>query len=511
MSKVLFVTSECWPLVKTGGLADVSSSLPLALQNKGEDVLTLLPAYRGVKKHFKSLKNIATINGDYFDETVELLVGSVSSTGQKICLLDAPSLFDRAGGPYQDSHKQDWDDNAYRFALLCRIACEIAMGRAMPDWKPDLVHCNDWQTGLIPAFLSLETKPPATVFTIHNIAYQGIYMRHIFDSLQLPETWWHYEALEFHGNFSFLKGGIVFSNRVTTVSPTYAEEIKNSDKGCGLESLLSFRAAELSGILNGVDYSSWDPLNDKYIKYPYDSRTLKNKRKNKLILQKEMGLKNDEKCPVIGVVSRFAHQKGIDLVIEQIHRFSHQPLQWAILGSGDEVIEEALKALAEQFPDKVGIKTGYDEGLAHRIEAGADMFLMPSRYEPCGLNQMYSLRYGTVPVVCKTGGLADTVIDADDEALATGFLIAQANVDEVEIGLKRALSAYQNKALWLKLRRRGMAQEFSWQESAAAYLRLYKEAMVANGSLDGRLASTEDRVAKEGRASGRKHQTPEMS
>jgi starch synthase len=252
-------------------------------------------------------------------------------------------------------------------------------------------------------------------------------------------------------------------------------------------------------------------LNDKYIKHPYDSRTLKNKRKNKVVLQKEMGIENNEKLPVIGVVSRFAHQKGIDLVIEQIRRFSHQPVQWAILGSGDEAIEEALKALAEQFPDKVGIKTGYDEGLAHRIEAGADIFLMPSRYEPCGLNQMYSLRYGTVPVVCKTGGLADTVIDGDDETLATGFLIAQANVDEVEIGLKRALSAYQNKTLWLKLRRRGMAQEFSWKESAAAYLRLYEEAMIANGSLDVRLASTEESGSKEARASAHKRQEPEMS
>ncbi len=511
MSKVLFVTSECWPLIKTGGLADISSSLPLALQNKGEDVLTLLPAYRGVKKHFKPLRNIATINSDYFDETIELLVGSISSTGQNICLLDAPSLFDREGGPYKDSHKQDWDDNAYRFALLCRVACEIAMGRTMPDWKPDVVHCNDWQTGLIPALLSLEANPPASIFTIHNIAYQGIYMRHIFDPLKLPESWWHYEALEFHGNFSFLKGGIVFSNRVATVSPTYAEEIKNSDKGCGLDGLLNFRATELSGILNGVDYSSWDPKSDKYIKHPYDQRTLKNKRLNKTVLQKEMGLNNDGKLPVIGVVSRFAHQKGIDLVIEQIRRFSHEPVQWAILGSGDTNIEEELEALAEQFPDKVGIKTGYDEGLAHRIEAGADIFLMPSRYEPCGLNQMYSLRYGTVPVVCKTGGLADTVIDAADGALATGFLIAQADADEVEIGLKRALSAYQNKALWLKLRRRGMAQEFSWQESAAAYLRLYEEAMVGNGSLDANPASREERVVKEARASGRKHQTPEMS
>ncbi|MBL4608019.1 MAG: glycogen synthase GlgA [Pseudomonadales bacterium] len=511
MSKILFITSECWPLIKTGGLADVSSSLPVALQQLGEDVITLLPAYQGVKQHLKSLEHIATIDNDFFEEEVKLLSGTVSSTGQHLWLLDAPSLFDRDGGPYQDQNKQDWQDNAYRYSILCRVACEIAMGRAVPSWKPDVVHCNDWQTGLVPALLSLEKDSPATIFTIHNIAYQGIYMRHIFDNLKLPDSWWHHETLEFHGNFSFLKGGLIFADRITTVSPSYAEEIKTSDKGCGMDGLLRHKASVLNGILNGVDYSSWDPSIDTYIKYPYSEKTLKNKRKNKQALQKELRLKGDKKLPVIGIVSRFAHQKGIDLVIEQIHRFIQQPVQWAILGSGDQAIEESLEALAKEFPDKVGVKIGYDEGLAHRIEAGADIFLMPSRYEPCGLNQMYSLRYGTVPVVTKTGGLADTVLDADDESGGTGFLVAQPNVDEVEKGLKRALSAYKNKAQWLKLRRRGMAQDFSWQESATAYLHLYEDAMLEKGGQGNAQIIAGDIAIKEGTVRIKKRRIPVVS
>lgn len=495
MSKVLFVTSECWPLIKTGGLADISSSLPLALQEQGVDVVTLLPAYRGVKEHFDTLEPVANLQDQFFCEEALLLRGSVRSTDQRVWLLDMPTLFDRDGGPYQDENKEDWEDNAYRFMVLSRVACEIAMGRACADWQPDVVHCNDWQAGLIPALLSLEESAPVTVFTIHNIAYQGIYMRHIYDQMQLPAHWWHFEALEYHGNFSFLKGGIVFADRITTVSPTYSEEIKLPEKGCGLDGLLNHRADALNGILNGVDYTQWDPSQDSFIPYRYDQRTLKLKRKNKQALQKELGLQRDEKIPLIGVVGRFVYQKGIDLVIEQIKRFINKPVQWAILGSGDHEIEVRAQSLAEQFPHKVGVKIGYDEGLAHRIEAGADLFLMPSRYEPCGLNQMYSLRYGTVPVVTGTGGLLDTVVDDEDKA--TGFVATSTNADDIETALRRGLESYQNKAQWLKLRRRGMEQDFSWFASAEAYQQVYKAAMQEKRSAKGASTAVEGELEVE--------------
>lgn len=486
MYKVLFVTSECWPLVKTGGLADVSSSLPLALKAQGLDVVTLLPAYRGVKSCFKKLKKLGSINSDYCVEPIELFEGIVEISGQKIWLVDAPSLYSRVGGPYLDQTKKEWGDNSHRFALFCRVACEIAMGRAVNSWRPDVVHGNDWQTGLIPALLSLETKPPATLFTIHNIAYQGIYMRYTFDELRLPEAWWHYQALEFYGNFSFLKAAIVFADYITTVSPSYAEEIKHSDKGCGLDGLLNHRAKALSGILNGVDDHCWNPKTDTCIAYPYDAQSLQNKRKNKQRLQRQLGLAPNPSAPLIGIIGRFAYQKGIDLVIEQITRFKNSPCQWAILGSGDLALENDMRYLAEKYAGKVSVTIGYDECLAHQIEAGADLFLMPSRYEPCGLNQMYSLRYGTVPIVTRTGGLIDTVVDLNAQTLAagtaSGFWAQEATADALTQALHRALDAYNNKPLWLKLRRNGMAHDFSWHRSAQAYVQLYKKALAEHVS-----------------------------
>ncbi|HEX4975904.1 MAG TPA: glycogen synthase GlgA [Pseudomonadales bacterium] len=479
MYKVLFVTSECWPLIKTGGLADISYSLPLALKSLGHDVITLLPAYQGVKSHFNKLKKISSIKKDFFAESIDLLEGVLEPGGQKIWLIDLPSLYDRQGGPYLDQTKNEWSDNSLRFALLCRVACEIAMGRAGLDWRPDVVHGNDWQSGLVPAFLSLEKQPPATLFTIHNIAYQGIYMRFVFDDLKLPDAWWHYEALEYYGNFSFLKAALVYSDYITTVSPSYAEEIKHADKGCGLDGVLRQRAAVLSGIVNGIDEQCWNPAADAHIKYPYDAEHLANKRKNKQVLQRQLKLASTPAVPLIGVIGRFAYQKGIDLVIEQIQRFKDAPCQWVILGNGDLALENDMRQLADKFPGKVSVTIGYDETLAHQIEAGADLFLMPSRYEPCGLNQMYSLRYGTVPIVTRTGGLMDTVVDLSPETLAAGsangFWAAEASADALTEALERALAAYENKALWLKLRRNGMTRDFSWQRSAEAYVHCYEK------------------------------------
>lgn len=479
MYKVLFVTSECWPLIKTGGLADISYSLPLALKSLGHDVITLLPAYRGVKSHFAHLKKISTFKKEFFPEAIDLLEGRLEPGGQKIWLIDLPSLYDRQGGPYLDQTKNEWFDNSLRFSLLCRVACEIAMGRAVPDWRPDVVHGNDWQSGLVPAFLSLEKQAPATLFTIHNIAYQGIYMRFVFDDLNLPDAWWHYEALEYYGNFSFLKAALVYSDYITTVSPSYAEEIKQGDKGCGLDGVLRQRAPVLSGIVNGIDEQCWNPAADAHIKYPYDAEHLANKRKNKQLLQRQLKLASTPAMPLIGVIGRFAYQKGIDLVIEQIQRFKDAPCQWVILGNGDLALENDMRQLADKFPGKVSVTIGYDETLAHQIEAGADLFLMPSRYEPCGLNQMYSLRYGTVPIVTRTGGLMDTVVDLTPETLAdgsaNGFWAAEASADALTAALQRALAAYENKALWLKLRRNGMARDFSWQRSAEAYVHCYEK------------------------------------
>ncbi len=481
MPNILFATSEAQPLVKTGGLGDVSGSLPAALRELDNAVRVVLPAYREVLRKIDGLKIAAVFIPTGESEPVRLLEAEMPDSGVPLWLIDSPRHFDRDGGPY-GNNGGDWPDNAERYALFARAVVDLALDRVGSGWRADVVHCNDWQTGLIPALLSREPKRPGTVFTIHNLAYQGVFDSDTFTRLRLPPELWHPEGLEFYGDLSFIKGGLAYADWITTVSPTYAGEIRTEQFGYGLQGLLEHRATHLRGILNGVDYTIWDPANDTLIPQQYDAGRFDLKAANKRALQERLGLPQAD-VPVIGLVSRLVEQKGIDLVLGAIPHLFHVPVQLAVLGGGEEHLEEGFRKLAATWPEHVGVHIGYDERCAHLIEAGADMFLMPSRFEPCGLNQIYSLRYGTVPIVRRTGGLADTVVDATEEQLAngsaTGFVFEQPAIGELLGALSRALELYADRPRWRTLAAAGMAQDYSWEKSARHYLEVYDQAIAA--------------------------------
>lgn len=475
MNKILFVTSEAHPLIKTGGLADVSGSLPKALLDLEQDIRIIMPRYGSIKTeadvHFVSSIRI-------FNQEVNILDTRIPGTDVVVWLIDFPEYFGQPGNPYLNESGQPWDNIAERFSLFCRIAVEVAMDRAHLNWRADLVHCNDWQSGLIPALLKLEHERPKTVFTIHNLAYQGLFSNTIFQTLRLPDELWSPEAVEFHGMMSFIKGGLACSDRVTTVSPTYATEIQTAEFGYGLEGLLSHRKETLSGIINGIDLDVWNPQTDHNIAQYYTIGTLAKKLENKTALQKACGLPINENITVIGLISRLVEQKGIDLVLECLPKMADMEMQFVLLGSGDKTFEHALLTLSEQHPEKFAIRLGYDEQFAHLIEAGSDVFLMPSRFEPCGLNQMYSQRYGTLPIVRKTGGLADTVIDALPRTVknktASGFVFNEASPGALLETIKRALLVYNDTKTWRDMQKTAMTMDFSWENSARQYLALYE-------------------------------------
>ena len=479
--RVLFATSEAYPLIKTGGLADVSGSLPRALLSLGHDVRVLLPAYTDAvtKARTVGLKKISELNLD--GHTVNVLETRLPGTRVKTWLLDCPMLFDRPGNPYLDDSGQPFLDNDRRFLLLSRATAELAVNRGGCDWQPDVLHCNDWQTALAPALLSTETERPATIFTIHNLAYQGLFSYDTFLATQLPSHFWNYDALEFHGQLSFIKGGIVFADRVNTVSPTYAQEIQTPQFGYGLDGLLRHRGPHLSGILNGIDDEEWNPGTDKYLEHRYNRRALAPKMQNKRALQRELNLPCDEAIPVIGFIGRLVEQKGVDWLLDCLDALLAHNAQLVLLGSGEQQYETVLRDIAEKYPQQIAVTIGYNEMLAHRIEAGADIFLMPSRFEPCGLNQMYSLRYGTVPLVHRVGGLADTVVDLNAntsaEGTANGFVFISPTADAMRDTLVRALQAFADKKCWRQVQLNGMTRDFSWRYSAQAYEQLYRDAL----------------------------------
>jgi starch synthase len=479
--RVLFVTSEAHPLMKTGGLADVSASLPRALQSLGHQVQLLMPAYRDALAAAgpPGVKLAAT--RDVAGHHVRLLETRLPGSRNKVWLLDCPALFDRPGNPYHDAEGRAYADNAERFMLLCRVGALLAEDAFDLGWRPEVVHCNDWQSALVPLLLHARQPRPALVFTIHNLAYQGLFPPADFERLGIAAHYWHPDALEFHGQFSFIKGGIVFADRVTTVSPSYAREIQTGEFGHGLDGLLRHRAPVLSGILNGIDTTAWNPSRDPALALNYGATTLARKRQNKIALQAEMGLDTDPAAPLLAFIGRLAEQKGIDLLLEALPVLLGHPAQAVMLGSGDPAYEAALAALADAHPGRFALRIGYDEALAHRIEAGADVFLMPSRFEPCGLNQMYSLRYGTVPVVRNVGGLADTVVDATPETLAdgsaNGFSFSGADAAALVGAARRALAAQADAPLWARLQLTGMRRDFSWRHSARAYEQLYRDAL----------------------------------
>lgn len=483
MRKILFVVSEAYPLMKTGGLGDVSTGLAQALAALGDDVRVLMPGYHDSLKLVGTLKTVAEVALPSA-APVRLLESVLPGTRIKTWLIDFPPAFDRPGNPYQTSQGQDWPDNAERFALLARVAVAISAGIPGLRWQPDVVHCHDWQAGLVPVLLNNEPTRPATVFTIHNLAYQGLFSYETFLGLDLPASLWSLDGLEFHGQMSFIKGGIAFADRVTTVSPTYAREIQTAEFGHGLDGLLRHRASVLGGIINGIDTKIWNPQHDQLLSATYNVHRLGvGKAANKAALQNELGLANEARTPLLGIVSRLVHQKGIDLFLEALPMLLEKSLQCVVLGTGESGYQQGLSDMAKRYPKQMAVYIGYDEALAHRIIAGADLFLMPSRFEPCGLTQFYSLRYGTVPIAHRVGGLNDSVIDTNDATLAddsaTGVLFAPANSAALAHAVNRGLELYRQRRVWQALRRRGMRQDFSWRRSAGEYQRLYDELLAA--------------------------------
>ena len=475
MKKILFVTSEVFPLIKTGGLADVSGSLPIALKALGHDVRILVPGYPKVLAS-APFNPLATTP----ENAPRLMSAALPGSEVPVWAVMDEGHFGREGNPYLGSDGAPWPDNAERFAHFCRVSVEIALDRLGLDFKPDIVHCNDWQTGLIPALLADEPKRPASVFTIHNLAYQGVFPRATFDALKLPTRFWSPEALEFYDQLSFIKGGLVFSDRISTVSPTYAREIQEKADGCGLEGLLSHRSDRLSGILNGIDTDAWNPATDPLIAPHFDLKRLKERAKAKAQLQAISGLPKDASLPVLVWVGRLVEQKGIDFLLESLPKLMALPLQIILIGTGDVRYEKTLQDWQHLFPERLSVYLGYDEARAHQAEAGADLFLMPSRFEPCGLNQMYSQRYGAVPLVRRAGGLADTVTDATPETIAagtaTGIVFEDASSGAFFEAIERALALFGQPKRWQSIQKNGMQKDFAWETSARQYLDLYDAA-----------------------------------
>jgi starch synthase len=475
---VLFATSEAAPLVKTGGLADVSGSLPTALMHQGADVRVLMPGYPAVMEGVKSKGRLTSFPALGELPASQLLAGKLPG-GVPLLIVDCPPLYDRPGGPYQDTAGKDWPDNDLRFGLLCYVASMLCSGHSPVSWRPQVLHCNDWQAGLAPAYLRfIPGATVRTVMTIHNLAYQGIFPPTTISRVGLPPSSFSPDGVEYYGSMSFLKAGLHYADHLTTVSPNYAREIQREPLGMGMQGLLAHRAATLTGILNGIDTDAWDPESDPYIAKYYNASRLPVKLENKRALQTRMGLTANDEVPLIGCIGRFTDQKGFDLVLECAADLLALPAQLVVLGSGDSELQDAFQLLARKQPRRVGVQVGYDESLAHQIEAGADLFLMPSRFEPCGLNQMYSQRYGTPPVVHATGGLVDSVTDTTKETIAaktaTGFLFSPMTTAALLGGVGRAVSAYHDKKLWRQLQKNGMAKDFSWEASAQRYLELYQ-------------------------------------
>ena len=480
MNKVLYISSEAYPLVKTGGLGDVAGSLPGALLKNSQDVRLLLPAYTDVLKNIKKSKIIASTS--YYNFSVNIIESRLPGTNVIVWLVDCPAAYNRPGGPYTDQYGDAWSDNALRFTILCHAAVDVSLNKLSLKWSPDIVHCNDWQSGLVPALLSLHKKRPATIFTIHNLAYQGVFAQKTFSELQLPNELWHMDGLEYYGQFSFIKGGLAYADKITTVSPCYAKEILQTEYGYGLDGLLNHRKKDLLGIINGIDEKEWNPGTDKHLAQNYNRRSLNKKSINKTELQKELSLPVNASIPMIGMVSRLVEQKGLDIILQSLPTLLTRQVQIVILGTGESNFEIQLSEWMKHHPDQLKVIIGYNESLAHQIEAASDLYLMPSTFEPCGLNQLYSLRYGTLPIATPVGGLADTVIDANQANIkngtANGFILKNKTAISLLETIQRAISFYQDPAVWRQLQINAMSGDFSWQSSAKHYISLYDELLV---------------------------------
>jgi len=478
--KVLFLSSEVMPFAKTGGLADVAGALPIALKRAGVDVRLVMPFYRIIKEG--AYENHLLIKDIEIPFGGRLLKANIFETllgaDIPVYLVEREDMFDRPN--LYGNSKGDYYDNLERFNFFAHSSLKTAQGIG---FTPDIIHCHDWQTGLAPALLKGPYKKSnglsnvATVFTIHNIGYQGIFTpeKLAVTGLSGPQ-FFHSEGLEYWGNISLLKAGIVYSDAITTVSPTYASEIFAHEYGLGMEGVVLSRSKSLRGILNGIDYNEWDPSKDTHLAASYSRKEIGEKKKCKESLIKEMGFRHSMLGrPLIGMVSRLDNQKGLDILVQSLEDVLKLDTNLVILGSGDEKIEEALKKAADQHADRVAIHTGFDNSLAHRIMAGADILLVPSRYEPCGLTQMYALKYGTVPVVRATGGLNDTIEQFDEKTMTgNGFKFERYDSEALLMAVKQAVDLFKNKKVWRKIMATGMDSDFSWDKSAGDYIKIYE-------------------------------------
>ena len=478
--RILHVAAEIFPLVKTGGLADVVAALPVALAARGLDVRVLLPGMPAILNGVRDQKPLIRLGPAFGAAVITLQLGRLPDNGLLAYVIDAPFLYRRDGDPYLGPDGRDWNDNHRRYALLGWIAAHLAVGELDETWQPEVVHAHDWHAGLAPAYIAQNPAlNTATVFTIHNLAFRGLFPLDHHTDLGLLISGADQSALEFYGHLSFMKSALVHAKRVNTVSPTYAHEICTPKHGWGLDGLLRDRGDHLSGILNGVDYSVWDPTRDPALPKGYSADKLRGKKVCKLKLQAEMGFAVRGKTPLFAVVSRLTSQKGMDLVLACLHELRTEGGQLVVIGSGEAEIEAGFRAAAAAHPHTVSVYLGYDEALAHRIIAAADVLLVPSRFEPCGLTQLYALRYGTLPLVRRVGGLADTVTDATPgnlkDGTANGFVFDDPSSRALATRLSEACALYRDhQSTWHQLQRRGMAQDFSWADSAARYEALYR-------------------------------------
>jgi len=483
--RILQVSAEIFPLLKTGGLADIAGALPHALTRAGAQVRAVLPGFPDLLNGLNDSETVGRFATPW-GETVEVLRGQLSAvpcgdSPLTAYLLQSPSLFERPGNPYEDAQRRPYADNHRRFAALAWAAAHLAHGLDA-DWLPDVVHSHDWHAALTPACLKHWPQAGArhvpSVYTVHNLAYQGIFAPHHLGELGLPASVFQVEGLEFYGQISFMKAGLFFADHISTVSPTYAREIQTAEQGCGLDGLLRARRDHLSGILNAVDDAVWHPATDSLIPHHYDTGRMAGKARCKAALQAESGLEQQADAPLFTLVSRMTEQKGLPLVLAGVDELVQRGGQLLVLGSGDAELEQALEREVHKHPGRVAVRVGYDEAYAHRIFAGSDVTLVPSRFEPCGLTQMYGLRYGSLPLVRAVGGLADTVVDADlatlEDQSATGFVFRDFSVDAYRHALHRAFALYGRRTAWNRVRQTAMQQALGWENAAQQYLDLYR-------------------------------------
>ncbi len=471
--RVLAVASEIYPIIKTGGLADVVGSLPIALKGEGIETSTLVPGYPAVMDGLADAQMLLEWPS-FFGGTSRLFSGSCDALD--LFVLDAPHLFARPGNPYLSPEVVDWPDNALRFAALSCMASKIGLG-AVATFLPDVVHAHDWQAALAPAYLHYSGRlRPRTLMTIHNMAYQGRFPRHMLEEIALPPESFDIDGVEYYGDIGFLKAGLRFADLITTVSPTYAREIQGDEAGMGLGGLLRERAGDLRGILNGIDTNVWNPATDAEIAGRFDAGDLDCRAANKTALQQRFGLERTQRALLVGVISRLSWQKGLDLLLDSLPVMLGEGMQLGLLGSGDAELEDRFRAAAAANPGRIGAVIGYDEALAHLIQAGADALVVPSRFEPCGLTQLCALRYGSVPIVSRVGGLDDTVVDVDAGGAPTGFKFEPLAAGGLIAALRRANAVFRDAAPWWRqMQLNGMSTDVSWQGSARQYADIYRE------------------------------------